>query len=157
MNGSTLYSDFNGYNSYPQGIGEEMIRGRLSELFGKLIEKNDSCLTKSREMGMEKIMSRVLQIKTRMERMKHEMEHRIIGGEYKLEKMPDEDVSELHDVDLSLENHMNRIYEIMNSLTCMETEMHISDRFAQVSNHLREIEGLCHKRVDIFKRSRVFG
>jgi len=157
MNESTLYNDFNGYNAYPQGYGEEMIRGRLSELFGKLIEKNNGCLAKSREMGMEKIMSRVLQVKTRMERMKHEMEHRIIGGEFKLEKMPDEDVSDLREVDLSLENHMNQIYDIMESLTCMETEMHISERFAQVSTYLREIENLCHRRVDIFKRSRVFG
>lgn len=156
MYGSSIYDKFDGYNAYPAGEGEVIIRQRLAEVFGRLIEKNESCLDKARDMGLEKIMSRVLQVKTRMDRMKSEMDHRLIGG-HKIEKMPESDESELRELDLALESFMNRTYEIMDSLTCMETDMHISDKFSQVSNHLREIENMCHKRVDILKRNRVFG
>ena len=157
MNNSTIYEKFDGYNAYPAGKGEEMIRGRLSELFGRLIEKNQGCLTKARDMGLEKIMSRILQVKTRMERMKHEMEHRFIGGEYKLEKVSSDEEAELREIDLALEKFMNQAYGIMDQLTCMETDMHITERFTGVSNCLREIEQLCHKRTEIFKRMRVYG
>lgn len=157
MNRSVLYDNFNGYNAYPAGIGEEMIRGRLSELFGRIVEKNEGCFIKAREKGLEKILSRVLQVRTRMERMKHEIAHREIGGEYTFEKMSPAEEYELREVDLSLERIMNQTYDIMNSLTCLETEMHLVDRFTEVTDCLRAIEHLCHKRIGIFRKQHVYG
>jgi hypothetical protein len=157
MNISKVYEKFEGYNAYPAGEGEEMIRGRLSALFKRLIEKNEACFAKVRDKGLEKIMSRVLQVKIRMERMKDEMDHRFVGGEYSFNKFSAAEESELKDIDLSLENLMDKTYEIMDSMDCLETDMHISDRFATVSDCLRDIEHLCHKRTDMFKKMRVYG
>ncbi len=157
MNIPTLYEKFNGYNTYPAGAGEEIIRGRLSAMFKRLIEKNEACFVKVRDKGLEKIMSRVLQVKTRMERMKEEMDHRFTGSEYSFNKFTAVEESELRDIDLSLEKLMNQTYEVMDSMDCLETDMHISDRFAGVSDHLRDIEHLCHKRTDMFKKMRVYG
>jgi len=42
MNESTLYNNFDGYNAYPAGAGEEMIRNRLSALFDKIVKKMKS-------------------------------------------------------------------------------------------------------------------
>jgi len=157
MNISTLYENFDGYNAYPAGVGEDMIRNRLSALFKSLIEKNEVCFVKVRDKGLEKIMSRVLQVKTRMERMKDEMDHRFVGGEYSFNKFSAAEESELKEIDLSLESLMSRTYEIMDSMDCLETDMHISDRFAGVSDCLRDIEHLCHKRTEMLKKMRVYG
>jgi hypothetical protein len=157
MSESKLYDNFNGYNAYPAGIGEEMIRVRLSELFDKIIKKNQECLIKAKDMGMEKIMSRVLQVRTRTERMKKEMEHKFIGGEYNFDKISPSEEEELRETDLSLEKYILQAYAIIEPLTCLETDMHISEHFAQITNCFMEIEHLFHKRMDIFKKKRVYG
>ena len=157
MNESTLYNNFNGYNEYPAGVGEEIIRGRLSELFDKIVKKNEECLMKAKDMGSEKIMSRVLQVRTRTARMKHEMDHRFIGSEYHFDKISASEESELRETDLSLEKSILQAYAIIEPMNCLETDMHISEHFAELSNCLREIEQLCQKRMDIFKRMRVYG
>lgn len=156
MNESKLYENFDGYNAYPAGTGEEMIRSRLSELFSRIMEKNNTCLIKAKDMGMEKIMSRVLQVKTRTERMKKEMDHKLIGGEYTFDKLSPSDESELREVDLLLEKYIIQAYAIIEPLTCLETDIHISEHFAQMSNCFMEIEHLFHKRTEIFKRKRVY-
>lgn len=156
MNGSTIYDSFKGYNEYPSGIGEEMIRSRLSEQFDKIIKKNEECLVKAKDMGMEKIMSRVLQVKTRTERIKKEMDHKIIGGEYTFDKINASDESELREVDLLLEKYIQKAAGIIEPMTCLETDMKISEHFAELSNCFMEIEHLFHKRMDIFKRKRVY-
>ncbi len=157
MNESMLYNNFNGYNEYPAGEGEEIIRNRLSALFEKIVKKNEECLVKAKEMGMEKIMSRVLQVRTRTERMKKEMDHRFIGGEYNFDKISQSEEEELRETDLSLEKYILQAYAIIEPMTCLETDMHISEHFAEMSNCLREIEQLCQKRMDIFKRKHVYG
>ena len=157
MNGSKIYENFNGYNAYPAGAGEELIRGRLSELFDKIIKKNEECLIKAKETGMEKIMSRVLQVRARTERMKIEMNHKFIGGEYNFDKLSPSEEEELRETDLSLEKYILQAFAVIEPMTCLETDMHISEHFSEMSNCLREIENLFQKRVDIFKRKRVYG
>lgn len=157
MNESMLYNNFNGYNEYPAGEGEELIRIRLSEQFDKIVKKNEECLLKAKDLGMEKIMSRVLQIKTRTERMKKEMDHKFIGGEYKFDKLSSEEEDELRETDLSLEKYILQAYAVIEPMTCLETDLHIVEHFTEMSNHLREIEHLFQKRMDIFKRKRVYG
>lgn len=157
MNGSTLYDNFKGYNEYPIAAGEEMIRIRFSELFDKIIRKNAECLVKAKDRGMEKIMSRVLQIKARTERIKKDMNHKIIGGEYNFDKISASEESELRETDLLLEKYILQAYAVIEPLTCLETDLHISEHFAEMNSCLMEIEHLLQKRMDIFKRKRVYG
>ena len=157
MNESMLYDDFKGYNEYPAGEGEEIIRNRLSALFEKIIKKNEECLVKAKEMGMEKIMSRVLQVRTRTERMKKEMDHKFIGSEFNFDKISPSEEEELRETDLSLEKYILQAYAVIEPMTCLETDMHIVEHFTEISNCLREIEHLCQKRRDIFNRKRVYG
>lgn len=157
MNDSTIYNNFNGYNQYPAGVGEEMIRGRLSELFDRIISKNSECLVKAKDKGMEKIMSRVLQVKARTERIKKDMDRKFIGGEYNFDKISLSEESELREIDLLIEKYILQAYAVIEPLTCLETDEHISEHFAEMNNCLMEIEHLFQKRVEIFKRKRVYG
>src|SRR4030042_3628641 len=157
MNESTVYDKFNGYNAYPLGTGEQMVRTRMIELFEKIIKKNETCLSKARDKGLEKLMSRILAVKTRMERIRKEMAHTDTGAEYKFDPLSPADESALKEVDAKFENVIQQCINGIESLTCMETDLHISERFAMMDSFLREIEKLFHKRMHIFKKMRVFG
>jgi len=157
MNKSTVYDKFNGYNAYPLGTGEQMVRERMIELFEKIIKKNETCLIKARDKGLEKLFSRILAVKKRMERIKGEMDHIDRGAEYRFEKITQKDELALQEVDVSLENTIGQCTDLIDSLTCMETDLHISERFAMMDSFLREIEHLFHQRMDIFKKMRVYG
>lgn len=157
MNESTVYDKFNGYNAYPLETGERMIRAKLIELFEKIINKNETCLVKARDKGLEKLMSRILAVKKRMERIRREMTSHGTGAEYKFEVISAADETALKDVDTKLEKVIWDCLENIESLTCMETDMHIHDRFAMMDSSLREIEGLFHQRIELFKKMRLFG
>jgi len=111
---------------------------------------------KAKEIGMEKIMSRVLQVRTRAGRMKTEMDHKLIGSEYNFDKMSSVEEVELRETDLSLEKYILQAYAVIEPMTCLETDIHISEHFSQMSDCLREIEHLFQKRTDLFKRKRVY-
>lgn len=157
MNESTIYDKFNGYNAYPLGTGEEMIRTRMVELFDRIIRKNETCLVKARDKGMEKLLSRILAVKARMERIRKEMIHCDPGAEYRFEPLSPADESALKEVDSSLEHIILESINAIEPLTCMETDMHINERFAMIDSSLREIEKLCHKRKALFRKLRVYG
>ncbi len=157
MNESTVYDKFNGYNAYPLGKGEQMIRARFMELFDTIISKNEACLVKAKDKGLEKLMSRILAVRSRMERIKKEMTHADPGVEYKFEPLSPADESALKEVDDKLAGIIQQCVTGIESLTCMETDMHISDRFAMMDTSLREIEKLFHKRMEIFKKMRIYG
>jgi len=157
MNESTVYDKFNGYNAYPLKTGERMVRGKLIELFNKIIKKNETCLIKARDKGLEKLLSRILAVKKRMERIKNEMEQIDHGVEYRFEKIAERDETAMRKADLSIENTIDQCAKLIDSLTCMETDMHISERFAKMDSLLREIENLFHQRMEIFKKMRLFG
>ena len=157
MNESTVYDEFNGYNAYPLGTGEQMVRARMIELFEKIIKKNETCLIKAKDKGLEKILSRILAVKKRMERIKGEMSHLDSGADYRFEKISEKDELALREVDVSLEDTIRQCANLIDSLTCLETDMHISERFAAMDSFLREIEHLFHKRMELFKKMRIFG
>jgi hypothetical protein len=157
MNESTVYDKFNGYNAYPLGTGEQMVRARMIELFEKIIKKNETCLIKAKDKGLEKILSRILAVKKRMERIKGEMSHLDSGADYRFEKISEKDELALREVDVSLEDTIRQCANLIDSLTCLETDMHISGRFAAMDSFLREIEHLFHKRMELFKKMRIFG
>jgi hypothetical protein len=157
MNESTIYDEFKGYTAYPLGTGEHLIRVKMLSLFEKIIIKNETCLIKAQDKGLEKLFSRILAVKKRMERIKREMEHVDIGAQYRFEKMSGDDESTLRKVDSSLERTIRQCAELIDSLTCMETDMHISERFAMMDSFLREIEHLFHRRMEIFKKMQIYG
>ncbi len=157
MDESTVYDKFKGYNAYPVGTGEEMIRARMVELFDRIIRKNETCLVKAREKGMEKLLSRILAVKTRMDRIRKEMSHCDPGAEYKFEPLSPADEAELKEVDGRLEHVIQESISAIEPLTCMETDLHINERFAMMDTSLREIEALCHKRKALFRKLRVYG
>ncbi len=157
MNESTVYDKFNGYNAYPLGKGDQIIRTRMVELFDRIIRKNETCLVKARDKGMEKLMSRILAVRSRMDRIRKEMSHFEPGVEYKFDPISPEDLSVLKEIDGRLEQIIQESVSAIESLTCMETDLHISDRFAMMDTSLREIESLCHRRMAIFRKLRVYG
>jgi hypothetical protein len=157
MNESTVYDEFNGYNAYPLATGEQLVRTKLIALFEKIINKNETCLIKAQNKGLEKLFSRILAVKKRMVRIKSEMEHIDHGAEYRFEKITENDESAIRKVDVSLESTIGQCMDLIDSLTCMETDMHISERFAMMDSFLREIEHLFHRRMEIFKKMRVYG
>jgi hypothetical protein len=157
MNESTIYDKFEGYNAYPLGTAEQMVRRKLIELFDKIINKNETCLIKARDKGMEKLMSRILAVKIRMQRIQKVMSHTDPGAEYKFEPLSPADVSVLKEVDGKLENVIQQCLSGIESLTCMETDMLINRRFAMMDDSLREIERLFHNRMKVFKKNRIYG
>lgn len=157
MTESKVYDQFNGYNAYPLGTGEQMVRDKLVRLFDKIIGKNEICLAKAREKQLEKLTSRILAVKKRMDRMKKEMIHTDPGAEYKFDPLSAADESALKEIDGRLESVIQQCFTGIESLTCMETDMHISDRFAAMDDSLREIEALFRKRMELFKKMRVYG
>ena len=157
MGDTKLYSQFKGYKAYPIGIAENIIRNKLADLFDKLIGKNETCLIKAREKGMEKLLSRIMAVKKRMERIKKDIDTSGDKTEYKFEKITDEDETALKEIDLSLEKVILSASGLIDSLTCMETDMRIFERFASMDDCLREIENLSRKRTEIFKKMRIFG
>lgn len=156
MGNTKLYNQFKGYKAYPTGIAENIIRSKLTDLFDKLIGKNETCLIKAREKGMEKLLSRIMAVKKRMERIKKEMDSGD-KAEYKFEKIADSDEAAIKDIDLSLEKVIINASDLIDSLTCMETDMRIFERFASMDDCLREIENLSRKRTEVFKKMRIFG
>jgi hypothetical protein len=134
-----------------------LIRGKLIELFDKIIKKNEICLTKAREKGMEKVLSRILALRKRMDRIKKEMERTPADVHYKFEKMPQVDESTAGEIDLVLEKSILQTSEIIDALTCMETDMHICDHYALMEERLREIEKLFRSRALLFRKMRIFG
>jgi len=157
MIGSTGHEKVNVYGAYPLGVAEQMVRGKMTELFDRIIRKNEICLAKARDMGLEKLMSRILAVKKRMARIRKEMAHTDPGAEYKYDPLPENDLAALKDLDKSLESLILDCISGIESLTCMETDLHISDRFAMMDNGLREIERLLRRRNELFKKMRVFG
>ncbi|MBN2160136.1 MAG: hypothetical protein JW807_12130 [Spirochaetes bacterium] len=157
MTESSVYDQFNGYHAYPLGAGERMVREKLVKLFEKIIGKNEICLVKAQEKGLEKLTSRILAVKKRMDRMRNDMARTEPGTAYKFEPLSAADEETLKEIDGRLESVIQQCFAGIESLTCMETDMHISDRFAMMDDSLREIEALFHKRAEVFKKMRIYG
>ncbi len=153
----TVHNDFLGYGGYRPEVGEKIIRERLITLFDTIIEKNRLCLERAREMKMEKIMSRVLVVKKRAESIRNMMVRSEEHAHYKIEKMTDKDETAMRKMDREIEDLITDCGDVIGDLTCMETDLHIVDRFRQMNDRLRRIESLCRKRTRLFKKMRVYG
>ena len=157
MDKKGIHNNFNGYSAVPLAEADHIIRARLVELFDRLIKKNKICLDKARDHWMEKIYSRILTIQKRMDRIKGEMKQNDKPAAYRLENLKQEDESDIRSLDIELENTIEDCAEKIDSLTCMETDVHIYNTFSDIERNLRKIEEHFHKRKEIFKKMRIFG
>jgi len=106
---------------------------------------------------MEKIYSRILAIQKRMDRIKGEMEQNDKSAAYRFENLTQEDETGIRSLDVELEKIIGDCAEKIDSLTCMETDVHIYNTFSDIESNLRKIEEHFHKRKELFKKLRIFG
>jgi hypothetical protein len=157
MNESKVQNSVNGYGVYPMEVAERMVRDNLTGLFDRIIKKNEACLLKARSMGLEKLMSRILAVRKRMDRIRKDMVHVDPAVEYKFDPLTAADKAALKEVDSTIETVIRKCIAGIDSLTCMETDIHITERFAAMDDSLREIEHLLRKRIELIKKMRVYG
>jgi hypothetical protein len=157
MNTSKIHHDFKGYDAYPLVESEHLIRERLLECLGGLREKNEHCLAKSRDEGREKLMSQIMTVKQRVDRISEEIKKSLSGVHYKFEHMPAGDETAAREIDDRIEEHIKRCGGIIDELSCAETDMHIIERYSLIMENLGDIEKLFHERMKIFKRMQIYG
>jgi hypothetical protein len=157
MNMTGIHHEFKGYDAYPLMESEHMIRERLLECLGGLREKNERCLEKSRDEGREKLMSRILTVKQRMDRVSEEITRSMSGVHYKFEHMPAVDEAAAREIDGKIEDRIIQCAGIIDALSCAETDMHIVERYSLIMENLGQVEKLFHDRIKIFKRMQVYG
>lgn len=157
MNTSKIHEGFNGYGKSPLHEGEHLIRERLVGCLGSLRSKNEGCLVKAREEGREKILERILSVKTRVERIADDAEKSMSGVKYKLGSMPAQDEAAARTIDERIEEIIGQCAGIVDNLSCHEPDMNILERYTVIMEHLGEVEELLHRRMMIFKRMQVYG
>ncbi len=157
MNTSKIHYDFNGYGEYPLSEGEHMIRDRILECMNGLRKKNETCLNKAQDERREKLLSQILSIKKRMDRITDDMKKSIDEIYYKFEKISATDEAAIRELDIRIEEKITQCSETIDSLACSDTDMHISDRYTQIMQEIGEVEKLFHERIKKFKRMQVYG
>ncbi len=151
---SNIYDDFKGYNAYQISDAEKIIRRRHSNNFSRLIEKIAECEKKARDQRQIKILESILSIKNRMVRMKKDVDGRdaIFMTFSMKERLAQVDEQRLKQVDFHVVELMSQCEQIMETLTCSETDMHIIEKFSTINDRLREMEEQCHDRMKVFKK-----
>jgi hypothetical protein len=157
MNTSKIHGDFNGYGGYPLSEGEHIIRARIMECMNGLREKNDICLEKARSERREKLLSQILSIKKRMDRISDDMKKSMEEIQYRFEKISETDEAAIRAIDRMIEENIVKCSEVIDSLECSNTDMHIADRYAHIMEGIGNVEKLFHDRMKIFKRMQVYG
>lgn len=149
-----IYKDFKGYNAYPVAEAEKIIRGRILAEFNKLLEKIAGCEQKSKDMKLIKILQHILAAKSRMERMKNDIKERdnIFVPVYLKERIAHLDEEKLKAVDSRVVELIGMNMEILESLSCAETDPYIIDKFTRINENLREMENCCHSRALLLKK-----
>ncbi|OHD69964.1 MAG: hypothetical protein A2W19_02810 [Spirochaetes bacterium RBG_16_49_21] len=151
---SKIYDDFKGYNAYQIGDAEKIIRHRHSKNFSSLIEKIEGCEAKARDQRQIKILERILSVKNRMARMKKEVDERdaVFMTFHLKERLAQVDEEKLREIDFHVVDLMSHCEQILDSLTCSETDMHIIEKFSSINEYLREMEEHCHDRMKVFRK-----
>jgi hypothetical protein len=149
-----IYKDFKGYNAYPLIEAEKIIRSRILEEFSKLNEMVEGCVNRAKEMQMIWILEHIMAVKNRMERMQKQIKDRdtLFIPAYLKEKIAHVDEEKLQAVDFRLIELIQLNKEIIDSLSCAETDTRIIDKFTAVNKNLREMEENCHTRALLLKK-----
>ncbi len=154
-----LYENFEGYNAYPLQESEKMIRSQIGKKVRSMREEVDKCLNLAREHGREKLISELFTLEKRLDRLIGQIEERdrIYVPAYLKEHITRVDEEKLEHVDGRVEDILNACDEIIQQLSCAETDMHVVDRFTDVNNKLRQMENLCHERSKLLVKETAQG
>lgn len=154
MKKTDIYKDFKGYNAYPLIEAEKIIRTRILDAFNVLVGQLDGCEQKATSMRMLWILEHITVLKRRMERMRNQIKARdeIFIPVYLKARIAHVDEEKLKEIDHRLMELVSMSMDIVDSLSCAEIDASISDKFNQISNHLREMESNCHERALILKK-----
>ena len=149
-----IYKDFKGYNAYPLVEAEKIIRTRILDAFKELVGQMEGCEQRAKSMRMLWILEHIVVLKRRMERMKTQIEKRdeIFIPVYLKARIAHLDEDKLKQIDHRLVELIGMIMDIIDSLSCAETDTNIADKFTQSSDHLREMESNCQERALILKK-----
>jgi hypothetical protein len=153
-NDTDLYNDFNGYNAYPLKEAEKIIRSRFGERIETLIAKIHECVNKAKGKGKLKLLSEVEKVRRRITRMKKVIDERdlVYVAPYLKDKITRVDEEKLKSVDYRVAELISMSEEIVEEITCGETDVHILDKFKQISDYFREMENKCHERSLLLKK-----
>ncbi len=157
MDQTAIHHDFDGYGAHPLSQGEHLIRERLLECLNGLRERNESCLSRAREEGKEKLMSQIVTVNKRLERISEEIRESGSGLHYRLERISAADESALRQKDQRIADVIAGCAGIIDGLSCTETDMHIIDRYARIMIDLGEVEKLFHERWKLLKKMQLYG
>jgi hypothetical protein len=149
-----IYKGFKGYNAYPLVEAEKIIRSRILAAFDDLVGQLDGCEQKAGSMRMLWILEHITVLKRRMERMRNGIKERdeIFIPVYLKARIAHVDEEKLEKIDHRLVELIGMSLEIIGSLSCAETDTRITDKFAQISDYLREMEANCHERALLLKK-----
>jgi len=154
-----LYEDFEGYNAYPLQDAEKMIRTKIGKQVRIMRDEVDKCLSNAKEHGKEKLISEILTLEKRIDRMITQIEERdrIYVPAYLRERITQLDEEKLEEIDSRVENILNTCEATIQQLSCAETDMHIIDRFTEINKNLRQMENLCHERSKLLVKDSAQG
>ena len=154
MKKTDIYKGFEGYNAYPLAEAEKMIRSRILAAFNELVGQLEGCEQKAGSMRMLWILEHITVLKRRMERMRNQIKERdeIFIPVYLKARIARVDEEKLKKIDHRLMEVIGLSLEIINTLSCAETDSRIGDKFAKISDYLREMEANCQERALILKK-----
>lgn len=154
VNERDLYSNFNGYNAYPLKEAEKIIRSRFGERIEALSAKIHECVNKARGEGKLKLLSEVEKVRRRIMRMKKMIDERdlVFVAPYLKDKITRVDEEKLKSVDYRVAELISMSENTIEEISCGETDVHILDKFKQISDYFREMENRCHERSLLLKR-----
>lgn len=152
-----LYKDFAGYNAYPLAEAERIIRERILGEFVKLIEKLEGCEKRAKSLRMIKILEHIVALKHRMNRMKKNIKERdkLFLPAYLKVRITHIDEEKLKKTDFRLVELIAENKDILDSLSCVETDTNIIEKFTLINEHLREMESRCHERALILRDEKI--
>ncbi len=157
MDPTTIHHDFDGYGAHPLSQGERLIRERMLECLNGLRERNELCLSRAREEGREKLMSQIMTVKRRLERISEDIRESGSGMQYRLERISAGDERALRQKDQRIADIIAGCSGIIDALSCSETDMHIIDRYSRIMSDLGEVENLFHERWKLLKKMQLYG
>ena len=149
-----IYKNFKGYGGYPLREAEKIIRSRILTEFTNLIRLLEGCEEKTRNMRMIKILQHIIALKSRMNRMEKQIHERdeLFVPAYLKAHISHIDEEKLKKIDFRLAELIIKSKEIIDSLSCAETDTRIIEKFTRINEHLRNIEKNCHQRALVLKR-----
>jgi hypothetical protein len=149
-----IYRDFKGYNAYPLMEAERIIRGRILQEFSKLIQMVEGCEKKAGDMRLIWILEHITVLMRRMQRMKREIEERneVFVPVYLKARIAHLDEEKLKQIDYKLVELITKSREIIDTMSCAETDTRIIEKFSHINENLRQMETQCQQRALILKK-----